>query len=435
MEVDDFLFDALAKNAGVAPESIFIADGKRALSYAEALDEISHRSSPISESKNSNVNSVDGVIEMLRARFDGAKSSLLNLKEQLSQADFASVKNIIDTEPGIFAKTSGSTGVPKLVYITYNSQLVTALSINSDVLDNVNYDELLVLPLHHSSGLGRFRAAMLRGAAVYLCQVPLKPKEFKLQLSRSTNQAMALTPASWRYLKGMFRDDVWGTLAPVKAIEFGSAPLLSEEIAELSENLPDTVLKMHYGLTEASRSFLRDLHKSKDGLSIGTPMSHVQANLAGDSELLVAGPHLARFIIDGPNLTIYGDENNWIPTGDLVKSVDGNYAITGRKKDQINVGGVKVSPLEVESKLADLGLNGSFAVCGVSHSMLGEAVGLCLESGGLRNYKAIEGSLRDLLPAVCLPHKVVEVDELPLLPNLKLDRVKIKEILANDISE
>jgi acyl-coenzyme A synthetase/AMP-(fatty) acid ligase len=70
----------------------------------------------------------------------------------------------------------------------------------------------------------------------------------------------------------------------------------------------------------------------------GNPTSHLKVV---DDELWVRS-------------TATADQEAWHPTGDLVEIIDGRVIFEGRTSEVINVGGVKVHPLPIESKIAAL---------------------------------------------------------------------------------
>jgi acyl-CoA synthetase (AMP-forming)/AMP-acid ligase II len=75
----------------------------------------------------------------------------------------------------------------------------------------------------------------------------------------------------------------------------------------------------------------------------------------------------------------------------------------------IKTAGANVSPVEVENKVADLGLLGTVAVVGVPHPTLGEAVVLCgVPRGGVDPSPAdVIASLRGSLASYKVPRRVL----------------------------
>lgn len=430
MTSSDFVYESLEKQASQTPQKVFLDDGTRTVTYTEAFDLV-RDGNPINVD---NPNSIEGVIELIRSRAVPAVNQL-DLLNVNSNTHSALLRDILIKHPGNLVKTSGSTGTPKLVLVTYESQLVTAQSINLNILQGRLLDELILLPLRHSSGLGRLRAAILRGASIRIASLPLSPKKISQALRDSTNSALALTPSTWRLLVSTFGETIWDRLSEVKSIEFGSAPLTAEEIHLLVTKMPiQTDLLMHYGLTEASRSFLRDLRTDDNSLSLGRPLPHVKASFIDPSsdrgELVITGPHVAKFILDGNDLSIAEDGYLTIHTGDLVTNINGEFQLEGRLKEVINTGGIKVSPSQLEAQISDLGVPGEIAVVGTPHEFLGEQVVLFVENRYLQNYNQISSQLRATLPSGHMPNLVIALEVFPVLPNAKTDRMKLKEIAA-----
>jgi acyl-CoA synthetase (AMP-forming)/AMP-acid ligase II len=131
---------------------------------------------------------------------------------------------------------------------------------------------------------------------------------------------------------------------------------------------PDAEIKQTYGLSELG--VLRS--KSED---------------SGSTWVRVGGPGFEVKIVDGvlwvrseSNMVGYlnapspFDEEGWMNTGDEVE-VRGEYIrILGRRSDMINVGGQKVSPLDVESVLLQAPNVAEAVVRGAQHQLMGHVV-------------------------------------------------------------
>lgn len=430
MNSQDFLSEALEKHSNLTPDKVFLNDGEKTLTYSQALKLVRQSTSMIVDDPNS----IEGVIELVRSRSIPVLEKY-NASQKSPVVHDKQVKQILEKHPGELLKTSGSTGSPKLVFVTFEAQHVTANSINKNILKDKEADELILLPLRHSSGLGRLRAAVLRGASIRIASLPLSPKKISNAIKDSSNSVLALTPTTWRFLLSTFGETIWDRLSDIRSIEFGSAPLSKGEIDQLVSNMDEkTDLLMHYGLTEASRSFLRDLRYDNNPLSLGKPLPHVTAGISGEDsptgELVISGPHVAKFILDGENFLSTDSGDIEIKTGDLATESQDGYLLQGRLKEEINSGGIKVSPSQLESIISDLGMPGEIAVVGAPHQFLGEQVVLIVESKYVNKFHDIQEKLQLMLPNGHTPKLVISLDEFPVLPNAKTDRMKLKEIAA-----
>src|SRR5262249_6897898 len=115
----------------------------------------------------------------------------------------------------------------------------------------------------------------------------------------------------------------------------------------------------------------------EDGLPVGA---------GEEGEVVVRGPNVFRGYYGLPDETRRALRDGWLHTGDLGRlDAGGHLTISGRKKAMINVGGMKVSPAEVEEVLHQI--EGVRAACVVAghHPVLGEVVKAFVEApeGGL----------------------------------------------------
>ncbi|MDG6966071.1 MAG: AMP-binding protein, partial [Nitrososphaerota archaeon] len=124
----------------------------------------------------------------------------------------------------------------------------------------------------------------------------------------------------------------------------------------------------------------------KDG-SIGPPFSETDAKIVDLSdrekalkvgevgELAVKGPQVMRGYWNQKEETDAVLKDGWFLTGDIAKmDPEGYFYIVDRKKDMVNVGGLKVYPREVEDVLFEHPDVKEAGVIGVPDEFSGEAV-------------------------------------------------------------
>jgi acyl-CoA synthetase (AMP-forming)/AMP-acid ligase II len=122
-------------------------------------------------------------------------------------------------------------------------------------------------------------------------------------------------------------------------------------------------------------------------------------------------------------------DDGWFRTGDAGEFDDAGYLrIVGRKKDLVIVGGVNVSPAEVEHLLAQVPGVAEIGCCGLPDSDLNEVVAAAVVSDGTR----AEGELRSALEAAARdlsglkrPRRYAFVSALPRNALGKLQRARI----------
>lgn len=133
----------------------------------------------------------------------------------------------------------------------------------------------------------------------------------------------------------------------LRAIVLGSAPVHAPFLLRLAGvTASATAVTAVYGLTEilpvAKITQQEKIAWHGEGDPIGRPLPGVTVRVAGDGELLAAGPNLFHRYLDGPPLTEAS-------TGDLARiEADGTIVLRGRKKDMIIRGIYNVYPGMVE---------------------------------------------------------------------------------------
>ncbi|MEW9547326.1 amino acid adenylation domain-containing protein [Nonomuraea sp. NPDC050783] len=197
--------------------------------------------------------------------------------------------------------------------------------------------------------------------------------------------------------------------------------------------LPGVLARDLYGPTECTvDAYLRRQDGSAGpvpgirALVLDTMLRPAPPGVTG--ELYLAGAGLARGYLGRPGLSAerfvpcpYGPPGSRMyRTGDLARWREGRLELAGRADDQVKIRGFRIEPGEVEAALA--------ACPGVEEAAVAvRGTG----SGGRRlvayvRGRASEGELaaylRGVLPRHLVPSAFVLLDELPLLPNGKVDR-------------
>jgi long-chain acyl-CoA synthetase len=250
-----------------------------------------------------------------------------------------------------------------------------------------------------------------------------------------------MVPAVWQYIKRLSGKRIGQFANQLRYIEIGSAALPVEDKRLLMELFPHTRICMHYGLTEASRAMFCEFHESADNLeTIGCPASKlVEVCILDDKgepvadgidgEICVRGNMVvSSYFLDTDNdSSFFGD---WFRTGDWGhRGPDGCYYLTGRKKELINVGGEKVSPVTIERAITSLGIADCACIAIPDpNGVLGEVPKAFLLKGNVEiDVDELRQQLSQLLPSHEIPVQWEWVDELPRTSSGKIQRLKLKK--------
>jgi long-chain acyl-CoA synthetase len=220
---------------------------------------------------------------------------------------------------------------------------------------------------------------------------------------------------------------------------------LPAEVARRFEELTGGRLAEGYGLTEASPLVAANPiwpgGVRKPG-SIGIPMPGTDVRImdaetgtrelpVGEAgELVVRGPQVMQGFWNAPTETAAALRGGWLFTGDVARTdADGFLFIEDRKKDMIQVGGLKVYPREIEDLLLEHPLVREAAVVGTPHPVRGETIVAYVmlsprpsggeassTSGGgdeVAARRQIRDWLRERLPSYKVPRRIEIVDAIP----------------------
>lgn len=375
--------------------------------------------------------------------FDGIENNIrtIGLKEFEELASGFSVPSFpVGNQIADILFTTGTTGKPKGVTLTYDNEAAAARNINEFIGNTGNDIELLALPVSHSFGLGRVRCCLYQGVTLILLGSFANVKKLYRTIEEENVTGFTMVPASWRYLKKLTGNKLGDFRNQLRYIEIGSAFFSKEEKDELAGILPDTRVCMHYGLTEASRSTFMEFHQDASHMdSVGKASPHTEIKVLDENgaeceanqegEICVKGEHVTHGYLDmSVDGSFFGD---YFRTGDWgYKTEDGYVYLISRKKELINVGGKKVSPIEVEEQLLKIPGVEDCACIGVpdDNEVLGEVVKAFIvkEKGSEITFADIDEQLTGKLESYKIPVCYEWIDAIPKTQNGKIQRGLLK---------
>jgi long-chain acyl-CoA synthetase len=338
--------------------------------------------------------------------------------------------------------TGGTTGVAKGAMLThynmYSNAIYTAMALPVTDLDIA----LAVLPLYHIYGMTATMNAPLSAGA----QVVLLP-QFHVEDVMKTIQKKRVTsfcavPSMYIAIINNPRVKAYD-LRSIRACISGGAAL-PVAVRKRFIELTGGNLVEGYGLSEASPvTHCNPVHDGvvKDG-SIGLPFPETDAAVVdlddpekflpvGETgELAVRGPQVMKGYWNRPDESAGVLKDGWLLTGDIAKmDGDGYFYIVDRKKDMVNVGGLKVYPREVEEVLFEHPAVKEAAVVGMPDSFRGEVVRafVVLKENQRASEKELIEFCAPKMAKYKVPQKVEFVPELPKTLIGKVLRRKLRD--------
>jgi acyl-CoA synthetase (AMP-forming)/AMP-acid ligase II len=153
-------------------------------------------------------------------------------------------------------------------------------------------------------------------------------------------------------------------------------------------------------------------------------------------EIWVRGDGMMRAYWGQPDVTEAAFTDGWFRTGDVAKvDADGYHQILGRRSaDIIKSGGFKISALEIEDALLRHPAVAEAAVLGLPDAEWGERIeaAVVLDAGSALDPDALLALVRDHLASYKCPRRVHVMASLPRNALGKLQKHRLKELLAVD---
>ncbi len=278
-----------------------------------------------------------------------------NSKQDLSNIDLA-----------LLLTTSGSTGSPKLVRLTYKNILENTKSICQYLGIKNNDRAITSLPMNYSFGLSVIQTHLFIGASILVTNKSIIEKDFWNLINEYNVTFFSGVPFTYEVLEKLkFRNK-----------ELPSLKYLVQAGGKLNVNLVETFAKdsleknrkffVMYGQTEATaRMSYMPYEYCLDKLgSIGIAIPNGKFSLVDDNSNVIDEINkTGELVYEGPNVSLgyaesrsdldLGDQNNGkLYTGDLAtKDVDGYFYIVGRKKRFIKLFGNRTNLDEIEQLL------------------------------------------------------------------------------------
>jgi 2,3-dihydroxybenzoate-AMP ligase len=339
--------------------------------------------------------------------------------------------------------SGGSTGVPKLIPRTHDDYLYSVRASNEICAVDEDSVHLVALPAAHNFPLSSpgSLGTLAAGGRVVLCSSPDPDTAFPL-IEREGVTLTGLVPPlalAWTAAAAGTPHD----LSSLEILLVGGAKF-SEEAARRVRPALGCTLQQVFGMAEGLVSYTRlDDDEETVVTTQGRPVSpDDEIRVVDDEDQDVAPGETGHLLTRGP-YTIRGywraPEHNrrsftadgFYRTGDLVRLTGtGHLVVEGRSKDQINRGGEKIAPEEVENIILGHPAVHDVSVVAVPDDYLGErsCAYVVLRPGADLRPVALKRFVRERgLAAYKVPDRVEFVD---VFPHTGVGKVSKKDLRA-----
>lgn len=338
--------------------------------------------------------------------------------------------------------TSGSTGTPKGVMIEHRTVVNFIHGITETIEFRTGKSILALTTISFDIFFVETILPLIKGMKVVLLDDKNKYYGQLADIVESNNVSMIqATPSRMKILLETGEKNNW--LGKIERLLIGGEPFSKSLLEKIKSSTQAKIFNM-YGPTETTIwSTISELTK-KNEIDIGTPIANTRIYIVDTfdhlqpigfpGELCIGGDCLARGYLGNEDLTRekfvdnpFQPNQKMYRTGDIAMWLpEGNLLFLGRMDNQVKIRGFRIEPGEIEYHL-------------LRHESVREAVVvgnhkdnetyLCayVISDRTVNHLELRDYLLKSLPDYMVPSYFIQLDEMPLTPNGKINRKALPE--------
>jgi benzoate-CoA ligase family protein len=344
--------------------------------------------------------------------------------------------------------SSGSTGKPKGVVHLHRSIEVTCETFAREVLSISEEDRIFsTTKLYHAYGLGNGLSFPLYfGATAILLDGPPRSERLLCALREQRPTVLCSVPA----LYGLLADDpdAGDVFDSVRLCISAAEPLPARTFDRWQERFGLEIVE-GIGSTEMLQAYCSNRPGEAVSGTTGRPVPGYELRVTDEAGVVLEGPAVGALEVRGDSCAaFYWHEHEkakhrmrgeWYSTGDrFERRSDGTYVYVGRTDDMFKVGGLWVSPVDMENVLLGHPTVDGVGVIGVTIEDRTRIVAFVERSNEVSDGDALAEELRALckerLREHEYPHVVRFLDTLPRTLTGKPQRFKLRESIEREIA-
>jgi acyl-CoA synthetase (AMP-forming)/AMP-acid ligase II len=334
--------------------------------------------------------------------------------------------------------TSGTTGAPKGA--AFDADRLAAGAAAAGVM-SAPYDRRLTsTPFAHAGYMFKLWDQLVWGTTIVVPPAPWSAQGMFDVLRDERITVAGAVPTQWAKLLDV--PGVSRRALPHLRIGVAATAPASPELVRRVANRIGVPLVVRYAMTECPTICGTEPGDPAEVQfrTVGRPAAGMEVRVGTDGVVEVRGPCVMQGYWRSPELTAEVLRDGWLRTGDIgVLREDGNLTLVGRSGDMYIRGGYNVHPGEVEATLTGHAGVKQAAVIGRSAPVIGELGVACVvpaDPAAPPTLAELRAHVTSELADYKAPDELLIVDELPLTPMLKPDRLALRGLITeydNDI--
>lgn len=364
------------------------------------------------------------------------------------------LREAIDQSPDddiLIIFTGGTTGVPKATLLSHRNVISMAVGELRSIIRYLGREErfnsLIHLPPSHVGGTTELLSVGIINGSMMVLVDHWRPDVVIKEIEEEKIPFFGAVPTMFALIF---------SFAAASNVQLPPIELLITAGEKLNPELLKRMMTwcekvgVGYGSTEtagfATFSLPEDNPDKFTEGYVGVPFEGVEIKIVNErgkgvaegeiGEILVKGPMVSKGYFNQPEETEKGFTDGYWVSGDLGYLKGKELYIVGRKKEVTRVGSYTVLPTEVEEVAMKNPKVAIAAAFGVPHEIYGEVVWLAIvpKPGESVNESEIVDACKRELADFKIPKKVLIRDSIPLTRLGKADRIKLKEIILQELS-
>lgn len=283
-------------------------------------------------------------------------------KRYLSSAKTVTLPSIEPDDEALILYTSGTTGEPKGVVLTYQNLAQYPRVMEETQIMSSSSVRGCILPMSHIVGPIVCNDLADKGFTLVIFD-QINPITLLEGIQKYRVTVFESVPIVFQLLLGVRNFGSYDT-GSLKVVGMMGTTIPVPLLRAFQSAQPHVKVIQGYGLTETSPLItLVEPEKAEIKVgSIGRPVTGVEVKIVDENgnevpvgepgEIITRGPHLMKGYFRKPEATAERIRNGWLFTGDIGRcEADGYYYHLGRRDDMIITGGLNVYPAEVETMI------------------------------------------------------------------------------------
>lgn len=366
-------------------------------------------------------NNVELIISNENLNIDGTKKLYLNTFENnfymYSNRENKEYKYSLYKQACMGVLTSGSTGIPKVLYRSYKSW-VDFFKVQNNIFKVDSNSKLFINGDASFTGNLNVIMSILYEGATIVTESKFNPKKWIKSIEKNNVTNIYLVPTKLKILSKVLFED----FDNIKSIFTGSQLLFEDTADTLRKYFNKSEIILYYGASELNYiTYLKYEEIKKKPLSVGRPFPGVK--IFTENDLIYAN---TKYNVENIKHPFTVSDSGYIDE-------DGYLIFQGRKDDVVNIGGVKVSSIKIENELKSINKVEDAVVISYEHNIRGKEMCAFIVSTEKVTRDYIIKELKNSLMNIEIPKRILFIKRIPINNIGKVNKKILFEVLRKTI--